>query len=250
MSKNKAKILLIDLETAPSLGYFWEMWETNIIEVTKHGYMLSASLKWLGEKKIYWFGLNSFKGYKKGDDCEKKLLEKICEFTDQAEVILAQNGDRFDLPTLNTRLVFHGLNPLPQHKTIDTLKVARSKFKFISNKLDDLGSFLNVGRKLPHTGKKLWLDCMNGKKSAWKLMEKYNKQDIVLLEKVYLKLRPFMTNHPNIVIISGDRTKFKCPVCMSSHYHKKSVECRLGYDIQRLRCADCGKYFYGEKTKK
>ena len=246
--KNKLKILFLDFETSPSLGYFWEMYETNIIEVIKHGYMLSASLKWLGEDKIYFYGLPDFRGYKKDTSNDRKLLEKILEFVDVADLIIAQNGDRFDLVTLNTRLVFHGMKPPHPSKTVDTLKVARSRFRFISNKLDDLGDFLGVGRKTPHTGKHLWFGCMNGDPKSWAIMKKYNVQDIRLLEKVYLKLRPFMTNHPNLAILKDDRGA--CPTCLKHRLTRsKIIRLRNGHKVQ-YQCRSCGVYWTDPKIIK
>lgn len=232
--KNKEYIIgFLDFETAPATGLVWGVWETDVIEVLKQGYMLSASMKILGDKKIYWYGLPSFKGYKNGNDNEKKLLEKIVEFRNKCDVLVAHNGDRFDFPTLNARLIYHGMNPIEPKKTIDTLKICRNRFKFLSNKLDDIANFLGVGRKTPHTGKHLWIGCMNGNKKDWKVMEEYNNQDINLLEKVYLKLRPFITNHPNVGIIIGERSV--CPNCGSKHLQSRGIH----YGKRSWFCVDC-----------
>lgn len=245
MQKTKAKILLFDIETAPSLGWFWQMYDTNIIEVKEHGYMLSFSCKWLGEKKVHTFTLADFAGHKPWSTNDKKLVSKLAEFISQADIVVAHNGDRFDIPTTNTRLLVNGLKPIPPNKTVDTLKVARSKFKFLSNRLDDLANFLGIGRKLPHTGKKLWLSCMANDKSAWAVMKKYNEQDVKLLEDVYLKLLPWMSSHPNLNVLNG--TLHSCPNCGGNHIQKRGFLITRTGKKQRFQCSDCGSWSVGKQ---
>jgi hypothetical protein len=124
---------------------------------------------------------------------------------------------------------------------IDTLKEAKAHFAFTSNKLDSLGELLGCGRKVEHEGFELWRKCMNGDLKAWKNMCKYNEQDVILLEKVYLKLRPFMKNHPN-VNLDGKVSKCKCPACGSSNLIKRGYAYTNASKFARLRCKDCGKW--------
>lgn len=244
MKKQKAKVLLFDIETAPSLGWFWQMYDTNIIEVKEHGYMLSFSAKWLGESKVYTYSLADFSGHKAWSTNDKKLVQKLSEMIAEADIVVAHNGDRFDIPTTNTRLIVNGFKPLTPTRTVDTLKVARSKFNFLSNRLDDLGNFLGVGRKLPHTGKNLWFKCMANDASAWKTMRRYNEQDVRLLEAVYLKLRPWMTNHPNLNIYN--QTDCSCRACGSSRIQRRGYDYTNVSVRQKFVCLDCGAWSRGK----
>jgi len=246
MKKQEAKILLFDIETAPSLGYFWQMYDTNIIDVVQHGYMLSFSAKWLHEKRVTTYTLADFKGHKAQSHNDKKLVEKLAEFISQADIVIAHNGDNFDITTTNTRLVTHGLKPIPPVKTVDTLKVARSKFKFLSNRLDDLGNVLGLGRKVAHTGKNLWFGCMNNDPKSWAVMKKYNEQDVKLLESVYLKLRPFMTNHPNLNIFN--KTTCSCRNCGSTNLQARGYSVTTTGTKQRYQCQDCGSWMTGKSV--
>lgn len=242
-----AKILLIDIENSPALGYFWEMYDTNIIEVLKDGYMLSFAFKWLHEKKVHTYALPDFKGYKSDPTNDEKLVEKLAELVSQADIVVGHNGDRHDLRYMNARLLVHGHTPPKPYKTIDTLKIARSKFKFLSNRLDDLGNVLGVGRKLAHTGKHLWFACMNGDKKAWKLMRKYNAQDVVLLERVYLKIRAWHTTHPNVNFV--DRKLGACPKCGSTNIHRNGYHYSAHGEAQRYKCKDCAGWSLGPYEK-
>jgi hypothetical protein len=241
----RPKILLLDLETAPNLGWFWDMWETNPIGIKVNWHLLSFSHKWLGEKKIHTHALPDFEGYKKNPDDDKQLVQALWLLMDEADIIIAHNADKFDIKKSNARFIFHKLKPPSPYKTIDTLKVARKHFKFDSNRLNDLGKYLGVGSKLPHTGAHLWLGCMAGDKKAWAVMRKYNEKDIELLEEVYLELRPWMTNHPNLNVY--DEVAGACPSCQSKKIEKRGFSVTILGKKQRYHCLSpkCGAWSHG-----
>src|SRR6266487_356449 len=191
------RILLFDIETAPSLGWVWEKWETNVLAFKTQWYILSFAYKWLGEKRIHTHALPDFTIFTKDREDDSGLVRELWSLLDRADIVVGHNGDRFDLRKSNARFIVHGLAPPSPYKSIDTLKIARRHFNFTSNRLDDLGQYLSVGRKLAHTGVHLWLGCMRGDEKSWTMMRRYNAQDVALLERVYLKLRPWATGHPN-----------------------------------------------------
>jgi hypothetical protein len=244
------RVAFFDVENTPSIGYFWgNLWETSIIEVTEPWYMLSFSYKWLGENKIHCRALPDYPLYKKDTKNDKSLIEDLHDLFDEADVLIAHNGDRFDIRKSNARFLMHGLRPPSPSKSIDTLKAARRFFHFQSNKLDDLARYLKVGRKLPHTGFDLWKRCMGEKydKAAWDMMRKYNKHDVhPLLEGVYNKLKPYMTNHPDLTIYD-DRPG--CPTCQSTRVHRRGFEVSRKRKYRKYHCGNCGKWFQGALIK-
>lgn len=240
-----AKILLIDIETAPNIGYTWDKYEQNVIEFKEHWYILSCSVKWLGEKKARTYVLPDFPSYSKSKKNDRELVEKIREYLEEADIVVAHNGDRFDLPRINARLVFHGLTPPRPYQTVDTLKLARTYFKFSSNSLDDLCKYLKLGKKVSHTGPKLWLACMEGDMKSWRLMRKYNTHDVDLLELAYLKLRPWARRHPNLTYFN--RKEVNCPICESPNTHRDGYVYNRCSKKQRRECEDCGhRYVLGK----
>ncbi len=244
----KPKIAFFDIETAPILGYTWGIWEQNVIEVVDDWFMMSYAMKWDGEKKIRVKALPDYPGYKKDKKNDKALVTDLHKMMNEADVIIAHNGDQFDLKKANARFAVHGLPPVSPYKSIDTLKIARRNFKFDSNKLDNLGQYFNVGRKIPHTGKKLWLDCIKGVPKAWALMKRYNKQDVALLEAVYLKLRPYAnTGHPDMRIVGG--VNYCCPTCRSTNVTSNGKLYTLTTIKVRMHCKDCGRHYVGAKVK-
>lgn len=234
----KPKVLLYDLETAPSKGYYFDPYrENNIVKKLESGYILCWCAKWLDGKQITK-GLCDYKGYKPNSTNDKELVKELYELINEADIVIAHNGDRFDIKKMNTQFIKYELSPPDPYKTIDTLKVARKNFAFESNKLDALGEFLGVGRKVKHEGIDLWIACMNGDLQAWGRMKKYNKQDVVLLEAVYKKLLPWITNHP-----TPKDGLTNCPNCHSDHYQKKGDEWSRGFKYKRAKCQNCGTNF-------
>lgn len=234
-----SRTLVFDIETSPNLSYIWGKWEQNSLHVEQEWHMLCFAYKWLGEKNTHVIALPDFKRYKKDPTNDKDVVSALYELFNEADVVIAHNGDKFDQRKTNARFLAHDMKPPEPYASIDTLKIARKYFALDSNKLDDLGDYLKVGRKKQTGGFELWLGCMRGDKKAWKKMLDYNKQDVVLLEKVYLKLRPWATNHPALNVLE-DRPN-SCPKCGGTRMHKgmkyKATNTNL---YQYYRCQDCG----------
>ena len=248
--KNKAKstMLFLDIETSPSLGYVWGKWEQNVLEFEKEWHIMSFSVKDIG-KKASTYALPDYKvSYKKDKEDDKELMKVLWKYLDTAEIVCAHNGKKFDMKKINSRFVYHGL-PLPSpYKVVDTLQEARKHFGFTSNKLDDLGRYLKIGRKLSHTGFKLWLDCLKGDMKAWATMKRYNEQDVILLEKLYKRLLPYMNNHPPAGMYNGK--PMSCPNCGSGHVQRRGIMKTRTNIYQRFQCQDCGAWSKSTKSEK
>lgn len=241
MTKNKPRILLFDIETAPNLSYTWGKWEQNVIDFKEQWYMLTFSWKWLGDKKVNVASLPDWNfSYKKNKTNDEQLVFLLWDLFNEADIIIAHNGDEFDIKKVNARFAFHKLPPPAPYKTIDTKKVAKRYFKFESNSLNDLGQYLKLGEKLKTGGFDLWLGCMSNNKKSWKTMCDYNKQDVILLEKIYLYLRPWMNNHPNISLLNGDTQG--CPNCGSMNLQKRGFNISRTSRMQRWQCKDCASW--------
>ena len=229
----KPKILFFDIETAPNKAYTWGLWKElkSTDMIASNWYILCWAAKWLGSKEVISAGM-----YSAGED-DKKVMQKLWTVLDEADIIVAHNAVKFDCKKANTRFIAHGMPPPSPSLVIDTLKVARNKFAFTSNRLNDLSKFFNLGQKSSTGGFELWTKCMEGDLKAWSKMVRYCKHDVTLLEKVYLKLRPYMSKHPNISVI---KDKPVCPKCGSSkiHYRGYAITCARKY--KRFQCRACG----------
>lgn len=225
------RTLLLDLETAPNKAFVWGLFKVNVSvdQVEEPGYTLCWSAKWLGEKEIMYGSIND----------KEDFLERIYKLLEEADVVIHYNGTSFDIPTIFKDFVQKGWGPPAPFKQIDLLKVVRKRFRFPSNKLSYVSRALGIGEKHPHKGFALWLECMAGDPVAWKTMEKYNKQDVKLLETLYYILLPWITGHPNQGLYM-DEKDMVCPNCGSKHLQKRGFHYTNTMTYQRYRCNDCG----------
>ena len=236
------KILLLDIETAPNQAYVWGLWKQNInIDwILNSGYVLCWSAKWLGKKKVMFSSI-----HKHG---EVEMLEQIHQLLDEADAVVHYNGEKFDMPTLHREFVLNEMKPPAPYKNIDLLKVVRSEFKFPSNKLDYVANELGIGTKVRHSGPEMWIGCMNGDVKCWREMEKYNKQDVILLEDLYSKLLPWIRVHPNFNLYTDFLTEPHCPNCGGTDLVRRGFAYTSVSKYQRFVCNDCGKWSRGRTT--
>lgn len=238
------KILLFDIETAPVQAYVWGLYNevTSMAMVEKDWYCLCWCAKWLDSKEMITGSLHESKSYKKDPENDKEIMVKLWKLLDEADVVIAHNAVKFDVRKVNARFLQHDLTPPSPYKVIDTLQAARRYFKFTSNRLGDLGVFLKVGKKIDTGGFELWKGCLRGDKKSWNHMVKYCKQDVTLLQKVYLKMRPYITNHPNRALPFLEENPC-CPDCGSFKIRKQGTRRHVGSINNRYRCGSCARRF-------
>lgn len=231
------KILILDIETAPHIAYVWRVWKENIStkQLLKRSHIMSFASKWLGKEEI------TYHENRKADDYG--IVSHLYELLDQADIVVAHNGVRFDLPTILGRGVVHGLTPPSPYKIVDTCLVARKELRMAHNSLAGLCEELGLPRKQEHKefpGFELWLECLRGNDAAWKEMQEYNVADILSLEALYLRLRPYMRYHPNVGFAGSDGG-VACPKCGFSHIEYRGYfTTKSGLNYRKFRCLECG----------
>ena len=239
-------ILLLDIETAPNVAHVWGLWNQNVgtNQLIASGYTLCFAAKWLGSDSI------SFHSIQK--DGEKSMITSLWNLLDIADAVIHFNGSKFDIPTCNKEFILNEMPPPSPYHQIDLLKVAKDRFRFPSNKLDYIGQALKLGKKVKHIGHELWIKCMNGDDEAWKMMEEYNKQDVILLEKVYHRMLPWIKNHPNHGLYRDSSLSCcdrpVCPNCGSFNVVKKGTETTKTMKYERFKCTSCGTPIRGKNT--
>jgi len=235
------KILLLDIETSPNTAHVWGLWQQNVSinQLQESSYVMCWAAKWLGEKEIFFDSVHQ--------SSDKKMLKRIYTMINEADAVVHYNGTKFDMPTLNKEFLLNDMSPPAPYKQIDLLRTMRSNFRFPSNKLDYVAQRLGLGSKTGHEGHGLWVRCMNGDPNAWKIMEKYNKQDVVLLEKVYHKVLPWIKSHPNRNVYDG-KDEHLCPNCGSKAIQRRGTARTISGTYQRYQCTDCGTWSRSTKT--
>ena len=226
------KILHLDIETSPHKVYAWGLWgqDISLNQIVETGSTLCWAAKWHGKKGIMFDSEHK--------SSHEHMIERIWQLIDSADAVCHYNGTKFDMPTLNKEFLKYDLMPPSGYHEIDLLRTARRKFRLASNKLDFVAQFLGEGEKVKHMGMDLWTQCMAGDDSAWRIMEKYNKQDVALLERVYLRLLPWIEHHPNHALYTNTFHPV-CRYCGSQNLKKNGTETTTVGVYQRWRCNDC-----------
>lgn len=238
----KPKILIYDIETAPNLAYVWGKWQQDVIAYAKERELLSIAWKWVGEDKVFCTTKERARN-------DKALTILAAKLLSEADIVIAHNGDSFDRKIIKARMIYWGLPPLKINCSVDTKKVAKTYFQFNGNGLNDLCTFLKIGKKAKNPGFDMWLGCMKGNKKSWNYMAHYNKQDVVLLDKLYHKFLPWIENHPNIAKLLNPKKKHNpytsesCPRCCSIKIAKAGLAARVASIKQRWKCNSCGSHW-------
>lgn len=247
------KILIFDIETAPIKAYVWGMWDQNVAlnQIHTDWFILSWSAKWYGDspKKIMYHDQRKAKNIEN----DTSTLKAIWKLLDEADVVITQNGKKFDSKKLNARFILNGMNPPAPYQHIDTLQIAKKHFAFTSNKLEYMTDKLCTKyKKLTNKGRKfygfaLWDECLKGNLQAWREMEKYNKYDVLSLEELYTKLRVWDTSINFSIYDDGLRPMCNCG---SFQLEKRGYRMTVSGKYQRYQCKKCGKWHQSTKSIK
>lgn len=241
-SNRSPRVLFWDIETSLQPVAVFQLAHNDWIDpssILQERYVICACWKWEGESTVHSVSvLDDPKRYRKNPHDDYYVIKTLHEVLSQADVIVHHNGDSFDKRYVDTRILVHGMPALPPVASIDTYKVAKTKLYLNSNKLDYIGRLLGVGKKLPTTPK-LWMRVLQGDSAAVKELIPYNKQDVLLLERVFNKLRPYVSNHINRELFGG----VGCPRCGSSKVQSRGVHRAITKIYRRWQCQSCSGWF-------
>ena len=234
------KILLLDIETSPNTAFVWGLFKENIplARLIESSGILCWAAKWLGSKEILFDSVHQ--------SSHRQMLTRIHKLLNEADAVVHYYGSAFDIPVLNREFIVRGFLPPAPYKQIDLCKVARSKFKFVSNKMEYVAKILNVKHKVDHRGFQMWVKCMEGDPEAWKEMKVYNIGDVETLEGIYHKMLPWIGNHPNVGVY--DDSPAACPNCGGSNFTRRGTAIAQLLKYHRFQCKGCGKWVRGTKT--
>jgi hypothetical protein len=234
------KILTLDIETAPLKATVWGIWKQNVpvSRIDSDWYILSWAAKWLHQDEVMYE--DKRETWQTDDDSE--ILPAIWKLLDEADIVVTQNGKKFDIKRLNTRFLMNDMQPPSPFRQVDTLEEAKKNFGFTSNKLEFMTDKLcKTYKKLKHgrfAGNTLWDECLVGNMEAWDEMEEYNIHDVLSLEELYLIMLPWMKSHPNINLYYDDNlTRCKCGSLDLEHngYWYTNLS-----KFDRFKCNSCG----------
>lgn len=246
------RVWIYDIETAPSEAYVWQFYNQNIGHnmIKAYGHVISYAGKWLGDEEIDYQAVTQKEMNKKDD---KRIIQQIIDKFSEADVVIGHNGKAFDCKTVTGRALIHGIKPPTPFKIVDTLLAAKRYFKLPRNSLECIASELGCIGKLKHKnfpGFDLWRECIAGNPDAWEEMKTYNIQDVGTLEEVYLRMRPWISDHPNMGILLESNIPI-CPKCASPELRKPRRKHFITTNTQKYHlytCTNCGGYARSRTT--
>lgn len=231
-----ARVLLLDLESAPITAHVWGLRDQNIglNQIRQHPRVIGVAAKWLGAKGVMWKS--------EYHDSRSEMLEWSHRLLDQADIMVSFNGQGFDAPWLFAEFAKEDILPPSPFKHIDLYRVAR-KLRLPSYKLAYVSQHFNVGGKVSTGGHDLWTRCLESEgedqRKAWSLMRTYAKQDVALLEPLFYKLQPYFPGTVNMAVYSpGDGPA--CQKCASTSLESRGIAYTAQRAYPQYRCNDCG----------
>lgn len=243
LSVSDPKIILFDLETLPNLTEALKVWpqlssypgQTLKASITT---IICAGWKLLGASDVHCISAWDFPSWVDNVNEDKKLCEGIFEVLKDADCVVTHNGRRFDWKFLQTRLIYHGLPPLPKVHHVDTCAEAKKNLLVFNNRLNVVARFLTAKEKLEHEGWDLWVKVHQRDPKAMQTMSDYCKQDVIVLEDVFRRLRPLVTSLPNYNLFNPLKEK-SCPNCGSSRLRSEGKRHTRTQSYRRYICQDC-----------
>lgn len=235
---DKPRILVLDIEWRPTKAYVWQPWKENIHpeKIIEHGGLLCVGLKWLGDKVTHLFS--------EWEHGREEMVRQAHSYLCEADAVITYNGDKYDLPKLQGEFLLSGLAPPPPPTSIDVLKAVK-KLGLFMNRLAFVGPYFKVGKKLEHEGFSLWVKVERGDERAQIRMGRYCIQDVRLLERLYMKVRPYIRTHPHM----GNVGSAACGACGSKNVQSRGYRRTKSFRIQRLHCQSCGSWQDGKRQK-
>ena len=236
---DKVKVLFWDIETLPNISAHFGSWNENLPykQRIQESCLLSHSWCWGNDGEIHGSILTPTEAINHDDE---RLVLGLWGLLDNADIVIGHNIHRYDNKKANAYFIKYGLPPVSPFKSIDTLSIAKRKFKFEFNSLAYLAKYLGVTDKIENDGMPLWIDCHFGKQEALNTMLRYNIGDVKTQREVYNILKSYDNNGVNMSLYDST----ECLKCVSCGSHNVSMLTnKLVYTASNkylaYRCSDC-----------
>lgn len=219
----KPRVLLFDIEC------------TNL--AANFGYILSVAWKWSGRWRsgVKCLDITQSPHFKRNPTDDSWLVENFRHIVEDADIIIGHYSTKFDYPFLQARALYHQQPLFPTDiKHIDTWRIARQKLKLNSNRLSSLAAHLGLEEKTPLSGP-IWIRAMAGHVPSIRYVVAHNKQDVVVLEQCYDKIKGLNWDNPKVSVDKGS-----CPTCGSFNIRLRGFRRTTRAKVQRFSCNSCG----------
>lgn len=204
-----ANILYFDLEVSKSMMFNYGLrvpsGYINPEDLYRDFYIICWSASYVGKDTVWSECVTSAEAKKWND---KRILARLHDLMESADILAGHNVDKFDLRKVNARFLLNGMEPIVGKRTLDTLKIARSKFAFESNKLDYISQKLGL-RPKDDVRNSDWLKIVTtGDEKTLKKVNKYCRGDVRNGKGVLEKLMKYSGKRLNYGAIALEGAPF------------------------------------------
>jgi uncharacterized protein YprB with RNaseH-like and TPR domain len=208
------------------------------------GFLICMAYRWLGQRRVNVLRIDQFVGYRRDTTDDGQLVGACRDVLASADMLVSWYGREgcFDAPFLRTRMLRHGVPPLPPLIHWDGQQMSRKYLRMRANRLVNMGRLLKVDMKTDFDGP-TWMRAVAGHRKSLDYLVTHCRKDVDQLTDVYLRMRPYMPTHPNLNVIAlkeGD----VCPVCLGRNLRSNGYRFKAAYRSRRYLCLDCGKWSY------
>lgn len=235
-----SRVLLLDIESAPIIGFAWGFYDTNLLDTLRDWTILCYAAQWIIDGVPQKPFVHSIKRPKdlfsfiQNPNNDEDLTHELWELLNGATHVCAHNGNSFDIKKINSRFLYYGLGPPSPYQKIDTLRAVKAVSANTRNNQGILLREWGIGFKMDNEGFPLWLKCMGGEREAWKTMEAYNLQDVVGLSQLYKKLLPWMKSNRGMYAVGT-----ACGHCGSHELQSRGKDIKNSTWYKRIFCKSC-----------
>lgn len=191
-----------------------------------------------GKVQSATFDMSKYDPTKYDDDADKKLVSDFTKVAATADLLVAHNGQHFDLGVLGSRIMKHRLPDIAPTLIDDTYLKTKTR-RTLSHTLDYLLRYFGIGQKVNHSGYDMWKAVATKDKKALQEMKKYCMGDVEGLRKLYKYIKPYIKSNLNLSVFYGKPDI--CPRCSGEEtiikrgYHRTTAG-----KYQRYQCNTCG----------
>lgn len=215
------KVLLFDIEC------------TNLD--ADFGTLLCVGYKWLGEKKVNVLSLGDYPTFSSDPTNDKELVRDFLKVYAEADLAIAYNGILFDRPWLIAKVLEHGLEIPPNIPMQDPYFCVKSNLRISRKSLQNTAYYLKLSNEKTPVEGRIWKKAAVGHRGSLAYIIRHCKADVLVLEELYLRLRPLMRTHFRLSDDLG-----KCRYCNSPKLQARGTAITKAKGLQRrVQCQAC-----------
>jgi hypothetical protein len=155
---------------------------------------------------------------------------------ESADMTVAYNGILFDRPYLLAKCLEHKLPIPPNVPMQDPYFCVKANLRISRKSLQNTAYFLKLGNEKTPVEGKIWKKAGAGDAKSIKYIVDHCVADVLVLEELYVYLRPLMRTHWRLGGTLG-----QCRFCSSFKLQSRgTLMTKNKGEVRRVQCMECG----------